>query len=225
LMEMGGWARIKVTYSTINNGWRWEWKAVGGWRGWGVMKTLRVDDGNRADDDALASSPVPRLPMQWRWQRRRGPSFTSTMATGQTMMLRHHHLSLACPRDDDGSGSGGRLCVSTTATGQVMMPTCRRRTDHCRRTIHCHCHCHRCRRRLRCRCHRHCCCRCRCIDVVPSVAVALPSHCHSPLSPSAVVPSGRSGLARPAAALATPLPQSLHCAALATAALPPPLPC
>jgi hypothetical protein len=57
-------ARIKVTYSTINNGWRRQWKAVGGWCGWGVMTTVCVDDGNRADNDALASSPVPPSPVQ-----------------------------------------------------------------------------------------------------------------------------------------------------------------
>jgi hypothetical protein len=58
----GKWARIKVTYSTINNGWRRQWKAVGGWRGWGAMTTMRVDDGDRADNDALASSLVLACP-------------------------------------------------------------------------------------------------------------------------------------------------------------------
>ena len=118
----GGWARMKVTYSTINNGWRRQWKAVGGWRGWGVMTTVRINNGNRADNDALASSPVPRSPAQWRWQRRRGPSFTSMMGTVRTMMPWHHHLSLARPRDGIGSGSGGRSCASTTVTGQAVMP-------------------------------------------------------------------------------------------------------
>jgi hypothetical protein len=28
------WHKI---YSTINNGWRWQWKALGGWCGWGAM--------------------------------------------------------------------------------------------------------------------------------------------------------------------------------------------
>jgi hypothetical protein len=61
---------------------------------------------------------------------------------------------------------------------------------------------------------------------VPSVAIALPSHCPSPLSPLVVMPSGRGGLARPAAALPPPLPlpRSLRRAALATATLPPPPP-
>ncbi len=101
-----------MTYSTVNNSWRRQWKAVGGWRGWGATTTVHVDDGNRADDDASASSPVPCSPTQWRWQWRRGPLFTLTMATGRTMMPWHHHLSLACPRDGNGSGSGGRLCVN-----------------------------------------------------------------------------------------------------------------
>ncbi len=116
------WARIKVTYSTINNGWRLRWKSVGWWRGRGVMTTVRIDDGNRADDDASASSPVPRLPAQWWWQRWRGLSCTLTTATGRAMIPQHHHLSLARPRDGDGSGNGGRSCASTTATGQVMIP-------------------------------------------------------------------------------------------------------
>jgi hypothetical protein len=30
---------------------------------------VRVDDGDRADDDALASTPVHRLPVQWQQQR------------------------------------------------------------------------------------------------------------------------------------------------------------
>jgi hypothetical protein len=38
------------------------------------------------------------------------------------MMPQHHHLSLACLRDGNGSGSGVRLCASTAATGQAMMP-------------------------------------------------------------------------------------------------------
>ena len=108
------------------------------------------------------------------------------------------------------------------------LPSCRLRAVHRRRAIHCHRHCLR-RRRHRCRrhhhrCQRHC-CRCCCVTIVPSVVVALPSHCPLPSLPSTVVPSGRSGLARPANALAPPLPQSLRRAALATAALPPPLPC
>ena len=118
----GVWARIKVTYSTINNGWRLRWKSVGWWRGWGAMTTVRIADGDRADDDASASSPVPRSPARWWWQRWCGPSCTSTTATGQAMMTQHHHLSLACPRDGDGSGSGGRSCASRTATGQAMIP-------------------------------------------------------------------------------------------------------
>jgi hypothetical protein len=45
LMEMGGMeARVKVQklikiYSTINKGWRWPWKTVGGWRRWGAIMT------------------------------------------------------------------------------------------------------------------------------------------------------------------------------------------
>ena len=34
----------------------------------------------------------------------------------------HHYLLLACQRDGNGSGSGGRSCASTAATGQTMMP-------------------------------------------------------------------------------------------------------
>jgi hypothetical protein len=54
--------------------------------------------------------PVPRSPARWqwrwRWQRRRGRSCALTTVTGQTMVPRHHHLSLACPRDgDDGGGA------------------------------------------------------------------------------------------------------------------------
>ena len=89
------------------------------------------------------------------------------------------------------------------------LPSCRRHAVHRRRAIHRHRHCLRCRRhrRRRCRRRRHpCCCRRRCVALVPSVTVASPSHCPSPLLPLAVVPSGRSGLARPAAALAPPLP-------------------
>ena len=37
-----------------------------------VTRTLvHADNGNRADNDALASSPVPCSPMRWRWQRQR----------------------------------------------------------------------------------------------------------------------------------------------------------
>jgi hypothetical protein len=42
--------------------------------------------------------------------------------TGQAMMHRHHHLSLARPRDGNGSSSGIRSCALTAATGQTMMP-------------------------------------------------------------------------------------------------------
>ena len=123
LIEMGGLqARIKVTYSTINNGWRQRWKAVGGWHGWGGMTTVCIDDGNRADDDASASSPVPCSPTRWWWQRWCGPSCTSRTETERAMMPRHHYLSLAHLRDGNGSGSGGRSCASTAATGQTMMP-------------------------------------------------------------------------------------------------------
>jgi hypothetical protein len=107
------------------------------------------------------------------------------------------------------------------------LPSCCRCPVHRRCAIHCHCHCLRCRhrrRRHRHHCCHHRCCRCHCVAVVPSVTVASPSHCPSLSSPSAVVPSGRSGLAHPAAALALPLPQSLCRAALITAALPPPPP-
>ncbi len=44
-MEMGGMkARIKVhksikIYSTINKGWRRQRKTVGGWHGWGAIRT------------------------------------------------------------------------------------------------------------------------------------------------------------------------------------------
>ena len=87
---------------------------------WEIMTTVRVNDSNRADDDA--SAPVPHSPVQWWWQRWCGRSCTSTTATGRAMMPWHHHLSLACPRDGDGSGSVGCLCALTTATGQAMMP-------------------------------------------------------------------------------------------------------
>jgi hypothetical protein len=61
---------------------------------------LHIDDSNRAEDDALASSPVPRSPTQWRRQRQCGRLMT---ATGQTTMPQHHHLSLARPRNGGGS--------------------------------------------------------------------------------------------------------------------------
>ena len=48
MMEMEGVrARIKVTYSTINNGWRRKWKAVAGGGGGG-----REDDDDDDGDDA-----------------------------------------------------------------------------------------------------------------------------------------------------------------------------
>ncbi len=61
---------------------------------------LHIDDGNRVEDDVSASSPVPRLPTQWRQQRQRG---RLTTATGRTTMPQHHHLSLARPRNGGGS--------------------------------------------------------------------------------------------------------------------------
>ena len=61
---------------------------------------VHIDDGNRAEDDASASSPVPPLPARWRRQRQRG---RLTMATRRTTMPRHHHLSLARPHNGGGS--------------------------------------------------------------------------------------------------------------------------
>jgi hypothetical protein len=61
---------------------------------------VHIDDGNRAEDDASASSLVPCLPTRWRRQRQRR---RLTMATGRMTMSWHHHLSLACPRNSGGS--------------------------------------------------------------------------------------------------------------------------
>jgi hypothetical protein len=61
---------------------------------------LHIDDGNRVEDDASASSPVPHSPTQWQRQRQRR---RLTTATGWTMMPQHHHLSLAPPRNGGGS--------------------------------------------------------------------------------------------------------------------------
>jgi hypothetical protein len=65
-----------------------------------AQRFVHIDNGNRAEDDALASSPVPRLPARWQWQRQRR---CSMMATGRTTMPRHHHLSLTHPRNGGGS--------------------------------------------------------------------------------------------------------------------------
>ena len=73
-------------------------------------------------NDALASSPVPCLPAPWQRRRRSEQHSAMTTATRRAMMPRHHHLSLTCPRDGDGSGSCVRSCVSTAVTGQTMMP-------------------------------------------------------------------------------------------------------
>jgi hypothetical protein len=83
---------------------------------------VRIDDGDRGGDDALASSPVPRLPAPWRQWRRSKRCSAMTTATGRAMMPRHHHLSVARLRDGDGSGSGVRSCPLTAVTGQTMMP-------------------------------------------------------------------------------------------------------
>ncbi len=72
-----------------------------------------LDDGNRAEDDASASSPVPCSPTQRRWQ------CAMTTVTEQTMMTVHNNIvdgvnndalaSSAVIRscDDDDSGSAG----------------------------------------------------------------------------------------------------------------------
>ena len=80
-----------------------------------------------------------------------------------------------------------------TVAFAVASPSCLLSPLHCRHAVH--------RRRRR----RRCCLR-RCVTVVPSVANALPSRCPSLSSPSAVMLSGRGGLARPAAALPPSLP-------------------
>ncbi len=72
-----------------------------------------LDDGNRADDDASASSPVPCSPMQRRWQ------CAMTTVTEQMMMTVHNNIrdgvnddalassAVICSCDNDDSGGAG----------------------------------------------------------------------------------------------------------------------
>ncbi len=70
-----------------------------------------LDNGDRADNNALASSPVTRLPAQWRWQC----AIRTVME--QTMMTVHNNVgngvnddalaSSAVTRSCNGDNSGG----------------------------------------------------------------------------------------------------------------------
>jgi hypothetical protein len=70
-----------------------------------------LDNGDRVDNNALASSPVTRSPAQWRWQC----AITTVME--RTMMTVHDNVGNGVNNDALASSAVTRLCNGDDSGG------------------------------------------------------------------------------------------------------------